>query len=115
LDIQTQDEFLVPKDDPKDYKGIHVRGSTKQKIKQSIQKQDEPVVYGKGKKLNKTKKNKLVVNYPSRFETRETHKLRLNSKALFNPSIKKENVIVIDDDIVESIEDEKGKSPMTSS
>jgi len=26
LDIQTQDELLVPKDEPEDYKGIHVRG-----------------------------------------------------------------------------------------
>jgi hypothetical protein len=65
--------------------------------------------------LSKTGKNKPVVNYPSRSKTRATNKLRLNSKALFNPSIKKENVIVIDDDTVESTEEEKGQSPVTSS
>jgi hypothetical protein len=41
--------------------------------------------------------------------------MRLNSKALFNPSIKKENGIVIDDDTMESTEEEKGQSPVTSS
>jgi uncharacterized protein YdcH (DUF465 family) len=55
------------------------------------------------------------VNFPSRSKTRATNKLRLNSKGLFNPSINKENVIFIDDDIVESIEEEKGQSPVTSS
>jgi hypothetical protein len=49
LDIQTQNEFLVPKDEPKDCKGVHVRGSTKKNLKQSIQKQDEPIADGKGK------------------------------------------------------------------
>jgi hypothetical protein len=65
--------------------------------------------------LSKTRKDKPVVNYPSRSKTRETNKLRLNSKALFNPSIKKQNVIFIDDDTLESTEDEKGQSPVTSS
>jgi hypothetical protein len=32
LDIQTQDEFLVPKDEPEDCKGIHVRGSTNRSL-----------------------------------------------------------------------------------
>jgi hypothetical protein len=89
LDIQTQDELLVPKDEPVDCKGIHVKGLTKQKSKQSIQKHDEPVVEGKSKKLSKKGKNKPVVNYPSRSKTKETNKLRLNSKSLFNYSIKK--------------------------
>ena len=54
------------------------------------------------------------MNYPSRSNTSATNKLSLNSKALLHPSIKKENVIIIDDDTVESTE-EKGQSPMTSS
>jgi hypothetical protein len=115
LDIQTQDELLVPKEEPEDCKEIHIRGSKKKKLKQSMQKQEEPVADDKGKKLSKTRKNKPVVNYPSRSKTRATNKLRLNSKALFNPSIKKENVIVIDDDTVESTEEEKGQSPVNSS
>jgi hypothetical protein len=89
MEIQTQNESPVPKDEPEDCKGFHVRGSTKQKLKQSIQKQDEPVAEGKGKKLSKKGKSKPVVNYPSRSKTRATNKLRLNSKALFHPSIKK--------------------------
>jgi hypothetical protein len=55
----------------------------------SIQKQKEPVVGDKGKSM---------VNYPSRSNTRATNKFRLNSKSLFNPSPKVENVISIDDD-----------------
>jgi hypothetical protein len=46
-------------------------------------------------------KGKQVVDYKSRPKTRETNKLRLNSKALFKPSLKKDNLIVIDDDAVE--------------
>jgi hypothetical protein len=58
-------------------------------LKQSIQKQDEPIVGVKGKKLSKKGKSKPVVNYPSESKTRETNKLRLNSKAIFHPAIKK--------------------------
>lgn len=115
LDIQTQNELLVAKDEPEDYTGAHIIGLTKQKLKQSIQKQDELVGEGKSKKLSKKRKSKHVVNYPSRSKTRATNKLRLNSKALFNPSIKKGNVIVIDDDTVESTEEEGGQSLVTSS
>ena len=86
---QTQDELLVPKDEPVDFKGIHVRGLTKHKYKKSIQKHDETIAQSKIKKLSKKGKNKPVVNYPSRSKTKETNELRLNSKYLFNPSIKK--------------------------
>ena len=106
MEIQTEIESPVQKDELEDCKGLHVRVSNKQKLKQSIQKQDEPVVDSKSKKLRKKKKSKPIVNYPSRSKTRKTNKMILNSRAIFNPSIKKENVIVIDDDIVESIEEE---------
>jgi len=36
------------------------------------------------------------------LDTRSTNKLRLNSKALFKPSIKKYNLIIIDD-VVEKV------------
>jgi len=72
----------------------------------SIWKQMEPVVGDKGKSM---------VNYPSRSNTRATNKFRLNSKSLFNPSLKVENVISIDDDTTESAGEEKGQSSMTSS
>jgi len=55
------------------------------------------------------------VNYPSKSKSRETNKLRLNSKAIFHPAIKEENVIIIYVDTVESTEEEKGQSPVTSS
>jgi hypothetical protein len=108
LEIQTQNDFPIPKDEPEDCKGLHVIGLTKKKLKQSIQKQDEPVVDSKSKKLRKKKKSKPIVNYPSRSKTRKTNKMILNSRAIFNPSIKKENVIVIDYDTVESTKEEKG-------
>jgi hypothetical protein len=41
------------------------------------------------------------VDYQSRPKTRETGKLRINSKALFKPSLKKENLIILDDGIEE--------------
>jgi hypothetical protein len=65
--------------------------------------------------LRKKGNIKPVVNYPSKSKTRATNKLRLNSKALFHPSIKKENVIIIDDGTMESKEEEKGQSIVTSS
>jgi hypothetical protein len=80
-----------------------------------MQKHKEPIVDDKNKKWNKTKKDKPVMNYPSKSKTRATNKFRLNSKALFNPSIKTNNVIVIDDDTMESTGEEKGQSPITSS
>jgi hypothetical protein len=65
--------------------------------------------------LRKKLKSKPIVNYPSRYKTRETNKMKLNSKALFHLDIKKENLIIIDDDIVESTEEEKVHSLVTSS
>jgi len=84
-------------------------------LKQSIQKQDESIVGVKGKKSSKKGKSKPIANYPNISKTRTTNKLRLNEKALFHPTIKKENVIIIDDDAVESMEEEKGQLPITSS
>jgi hypothetical protein len=43
--------------------------------------------------VNKARKGKTMVNCPSRSKIRETNKFRLNSKSLFNPSLKEENVI----------------------
>jgi hypothetical protein len=85
------------------------------KLKQSTQKQDKPVTRVKGKKSSKKRKSKPMVNYPSRSKMRAINKFRFNSKALFHPSTKKTNVIIIDDDIVESTEEERGQSPVASS
>jgi len=52
--------------------------------------------------LRKKGKSKKILNSPNRSKTRETNKLRLNSKDLIHPAIKKENLIIIDDDTMES-------------
>jgi hypothetical protein len=48
----------------------------------------------KGKRV----KGVSVSQKPRRNSTRVTNKYRLKSKAMFNPSIKEENIIVIEDD-----------------
>jgi hypothetical protein len=56
----------------------------------------------KGKKQGK--KPTLVPKYARRNSTRAINKFRLNSKALFGPSIKIENLIVIEDNFEDSKE-----------
>jgi ssDNA-binding replication factor A large subunit len=43
-----------------------------------------------------------MYKYPRRNSTRVVNKFRLNSKDMFNPSIKKENLIVIEDNYEDS-------------
>jgi hypothetical protein len=54
----------------------------------------------KGKKQGK--KSTHVPKYPRRNSTRVVKKFRLNSKAMFDPSIKKKNLIVIEDNSEDS-------------
>jgi hypothetical protein len=56
-------------------------------------------------------KEKEHVNYLIKPKTRAKNKLILNSKALFKPSLKKDNMIILDDDITEKIhkKTKKGK------
>jgi hypothetical protein len=49
LDIHTHEKFLFPKDEPEDNKGIHIKESRKQKLKNSTDKQKEPISCDKGK------------------------------------------------------------------
>jgi len=48
--------------------------------------------------------------------TRPTNKLRLNSKALFKPSLKEDNLIILDEDNIEKIskknKNEKKQQPI---
>jgi hypothetical protein len=53
------------------------------------------------KRQSKSNKGKQLVNYPSRPKTRPKNKLRLNSKVMFKPSLKKEKLIFIDDETSE--------------
>jgi hypothetical protein len=54
-------------------------------------------------KQSKGKKGKQPINYPNRPKTRATNKFRLNSKSLFKPSLKEDNLIILDEDDKEKI------------
>jgi hypothetical protein len=80
---------------------------SKQK-KQSIGKR-----VAKGKK--KSKKKEPVSKYPRRNSTRAANKFRLNSKAMFHPSIKKENLIIIEDNSKDTKKEVKKQTLASSS
>jgi hypothetical protein len=69
--------LLVPKDEPKENKGIHLRGSNKQQLGPSKHKQKEPVAGDKPKQVNKARKGKTMVNCPSKSKIRATNKLKI--------------------------------------
>jgi hypothetical protein len=54
-------------------------------------------------KQSEGNKGKQHVNYPNRPKTIPTNKLKLNSKAMFKPSLKKDNLIILDEDDKEKI------------
>jgi hypothetical protein len=65
---------------------------------QTTAKHESPSTSKKGTAVKRTKnKGVLVSQNPRRNSTRVTNKYRLKSKAMFNPSIKEENVIDIED------------------
>jgi hypothetical protein len=65
---------------------------------QNTVKHESPSTSRKSSAVKKTKnKGAPVSQNPRRNSTRVTNKYRLNSKSMFNPSIKEENVIVIED------------------
>jgi hypothetical protein len=89
-----------------------VQGGWKNKEQQQLQEvkpepekyySDEPVKKTIDKKQSKVEKGERVPDYKRRPKTRATNKLRLNSKSLFKPSLKKDNLIVLDDDDDEKI------------
>jgi hypothetical protein len=66
---------------------------------QTIVKHESPSTSNRGATVKgKRVKGVFVSQKPRRNSTRVTNKYRLKSKAMFNPSIKEENVIVIEDD-----------------
>jgi hypothetical protein len=89
IDVQFDPDIKEEPDGPEDYTTNLVQSPAKQK-KQSIGKR-----VAKGKK--QSKKKKPISKYPRRNSTRAANKFRLNSKAMFHPSIKKENLIIIED------------------
>jgi hypothetical protein len=110
LDVQTDPDIKNEPDEldePEDHTTNPVKRPTKQK-KQSTGKK-----VAEGKKMSK--KKELVSNYPKRATTRAANKLRLNSKALFHPSIKKENLIIIEDNSEDTMEEVERQTLASSS
>jgi hypothetical protein len=65
---------------------------------QTTVKHESPSTSRKSFVVKRTKNKGVPVSQnPRRNSTRVTNKYRLKSKAMFNPSIKEENVIVIED------------------
>jgi hypothetical protein len=74
-----------------------------QEVKSEAEINDTPVEESPQVKKSKRGKGKQPVTYPSRPKTRPKNKLRLNSKAMFKPSLKKDNLIIIDEDVTEEV------------
>jgi hypothetical protein len=91
------------------YDRVYTRRMTRQrtqelqkvKIELEIETHDRSVEKPPMERHSKNNKGKHPVSYPSRPRTRPTNKLRLNSKSMFKPSLKKENLIILDDDNLE--------------
>jgi hypothetical protein len=81
-------------DEDEDYTMNPIHSPVKQKHKSTSKKS------AKGKKQRK--KPTPVPKCPRRNSTRAVNKFRLNSKAMFDPSIKKENLIIIEDNSEDS-------------
>jgi hypothetical protein len=94
IDMFLDPEINMEVDVDEDYNVNPIQSTVKHKQKLTIKKS------AKGKKQGK--KPTLVPKYPRRNSTRVVNKFRLNSKAMFDPSIKKENLIVIEDNSEDS-------------
>jgi hypothetical protein len=94
IDMFPDTEIKMEVDEDEDYNVNPIQSTVKHKQKSTIKKG------AKGKKQGK--KPTLVSKYPRRNSTRVVNKFRLNSKAMFDPSIKKENLIVIEDNSEDS-------------
>jgi hypothetical protein len=88
-DIHFDPDIKRESDEPKDYITSPVQIPAKQK------KQPTGNKIAKGKKQSKKKTH--VPKYPRINSTKAANKFRLNSKSMFHPSIKKENLIIIED------------------
>jgi hypothetical protein len=94
IDIFLNPEIKMEIDEDEDYTMNPVQSPVKQKQKSTSKKS------AKGKK--QSKKPTPVPKFPRRNSTRAVNKFRLNSKAMFDPSIKKENLIIIEDNSEDS-------------
>jgi hypothetical protein len=106
IDVQIDPYIKEQPDEPEDYTTSPVQSLMKQKKKSTGKRVEE------GKK--KTKKKEPISKYPKINSTRAENKFRLNSKALFHPSIKKENLIIIEDNSEDTMKEVK-KQTLASS
>jgi hemin uptake protein HemP len=116
---------LEPESSASKYKSIgfdrvYMRRMAKQKIELQELKfeakiNDTPIEESLQVKQSKRGKGKQPVTYPSRPKTRPKNKLRLNSKGMFKPSLKKDNLIIIDEDVNDEVlkKTRKGKKQMS--
>jgi hypothetical protein len=88
-DIHFDPDIKREFDEHEDYITSLVQSPTKKK-KQPIGKKTT-----KGKKQSKKKTH--VPKCPIRNSTRAANKFRMNSKAMFHPSIKTDNLVIIED------------------
>jgi hypothetical protein len=94
IDVFHDTEINMEVDTDEDYNVDPIKPTVKHKQKLTSKKS------AKGKKQGK--KSTPVSKYPRRNSTRAVNKFRLKSKAMFDPSIKKENLIVIEDNSEDS-------------
>jgi hypothetical protein len=110
-EIKQEPGSPVSRHESKGFDRVYTRRMEKQRAEQQQEVKsepeteacDKPIEKTTEKKQSKLDKGKQVVDYRSRPKTRSTNKLRLNSKALFKPSLKKDNLIIIDEDAVEKV------------
>jgi hypothetical protein len=93
-DIYPDPDIKREIDEYEDFTTIPVQTPVKQKQQATGKKN------AKGKK--QSKKQTPVPKFPRRNSTRAANKFRLNSKAMFHPSIKKEYLIIIEDNSEDS-------------
>ena len=94
IDIFINPDVKMEIDEDEDYTMNPVQSPVKQKHKSTNKKS------AKGKKQRKYPIH--VPKCPRRKSTRVVNKFRLNSKEMFHPSIKKDNLISIEDNLEDS-------------
>jgi hypothetical protein len=94
IDIFLNPEIKMEIDEDEDYTMNPIHSPVKKKHKSTSKKSEK----GKKQRKNPTP----VPKFPRRNSTRVVNKFRLNSKAMFDPSIKKENLIIIEDNSEDS-------------
>jgi hypothetical protein len=102
---------------------VYTRRMTKKKIKQlqelkydpDVEIDDTLVEKSPQVKQSKIGKGNKHVTYLSKPKTRLTNNLRLNLKVIFKPSLKKDNLIILDEDEIDEVpkKTEKGKKQLS--